>query len=446
MWSDGRLLGGRYELRQRLGCGAMGEVWLGHDHQSQQSVAVKLVHRELLDPRHPEEMVQRFTREAGLLAQLKHPGIPAFLNARVGPSVDEPYLVMDYVLGQDLAEVIRERNYLPEQEVVEIAVQICDVLECTHAFPIIHRDLKPANIMLTSRQRVMVLDFGVARMFGTNQARLTMGNRVLGTVAYMPPEQCEGREVNPRSDLYSLACVLYELLTGTPPFTGDDAARVMFKHRHQPPNPVSLLRPDVDPMLEQAIMAGLAKQASSRPASAQEFRQMLGTSGTPGATVPAPSARVSLMADTIPSMVGLLPIHVRTTQAQALFDEGLIVDALPRFAGLADELAALGPERAEEAARCRFRHGCCLAHLGHHEEALKHLVALLEDLQTCRLAGDRLFLEVRFHVGQLRLDLGDQHGISELAEVYQALKTANRSADTEFTAEVSRALIRATLG
>ncbi|MCX5343691.1 serine/threonine-protein kinase [Streptomyces atratus] len=450
MRSDARVLDERYELRQRLGGGAMGEVWLGYDLRSRRAVAVKLIHRELLNPRYPEELIQRFTREANLLERLEHPGIPAFLDARLPPDADAPYLVMEHILGRDLKEVVGEKNRLSEQEVLAIAAQVCDVLQYTHAIPVIHRDLKPANIMLTDRQRVMVLDFGVAKMFRTDQTQLTLGNRVLGTVAYMPPEQCEGRDVNPRSDLYSLACMLYELLTGIPPFPDRDPARVMQRHRYHTPEPVSLHRPGITPALEAAIMAGLAKQASDRPATAQEFRERLGSlhweSAKPGTTSSPVSTRVPVLAAPDRPMDELLPIHVQITQAQALFDEGLIVHAKSRFASLARNLAGHGPEHADDAARSRLGLARCQRHLGYQEEALKNLLALADVLRPCRPPDDRLLLDVRFHIGQLLLDLGDQHGISELAEVYQALKAADRPEDAAVTAEVRRALTRATLG
>ncbi|MFE2931992.1 MULTISPECIES: serine/threonine-protein kinase [unclassified Streptomyces] len=448
--SDVRVLDDRYELRQRLGGGAMGEVRLGYDRRSQRAVAIKLIHRELLDPGEREELIQRFTREADLLARLEHPGIPAFLGARLDLDAGEPYLVMEHVLGQDLAEIIKEKRRLSEQEVVSIAIQVCDVLEYTHTIPVIHRDLKPANIMLTSHQHVMVLDFGVARMFRTDQTRLTQGNRVLGTVAYMPPEQCEGRDVNPRSDLYSLACMLYELLTGIPPFTGDSAARVMHQHQYRTPEPVRLLCPDVTPALEEVIMAGLEKRAGNRPATAREFRERLSSphreSSEPGAMPPPVSARVPVSAAPDRPAAEPFSVRVRIAQAQALFDGGLIVQAMPRFAGLAQDLAGLGPEHADDAAQCRFGLVCCQMRLGYQEEALKDLPALADALQLCRPPDDRLLLDVRFHLGQLLLDLGDQHGISELAEVYLLLKAADRAEDAAMTAEVRRALTRATQG
>ncbi|MFE6772980.1 protein kinase [Streptomyces fimicarius] len=446
MWSDGHVLDERYELRGRLGRGAMGDVWLAYDRRSRRAVAVKGIHRELLDPRHPEELIQRFKLEAELLARWEHPGIPAFLDARVDSVTSNAYLVMEHVLGRDLTQVAADGHRLSEDEIVSVAVQICDVLEHTHAIPVIHRDLKPANIMLTDRHRVFVLDFGVARVFRTNQTRLTRHNRVLGTVAYMSPEQCEGREVHPRSDLYSLACVLYELLTGIPPFGDTDAARVMQGHRYQPPEPVSLLRPSVSSALEAVIMAALAKRASDRPATAGEFRRRLESPYEPLAAYPPASSPSPPMpsAPTGPSLE-TLPTAVQITRAQALFEEGLIAQAMPTYARLVQDLADLGPEHFEDAARCRFGLARCQRNLGYQEEALKSLSALADELQS-RSSDDRLLLEVRFYVGQLLLDLGDEHGITELVEVYRALTVAARPEDAAITAEVRRALTRATLG
>ncbi|MEW2180906.1 serine/threonine-protein kinase [Streptomyces sp. NPDC005406] len=446
MWSDGHVLDERYELSRRLGRGAMGDVWLAYDRRSRRAVAVKGIHRELLDPRHPEELIRRFTLEADLLARWKHPGIPAFLDARVDSAASDAYLVMEHVLGRDLTQVIADGHRLSEDEVVSLAVQICDVLEHTHAIPVIHRDLKPANIMLTDHHRVVVLDFGVAKVFRTDQARLTQNNRVLGTVAYMSPEQCEGRDVHPRSDLYSLACVLYELLTGIPPFGDADVARVMHCHRYQTPEPVSLLCPDVSPALEAVIMAGLAKQASDRPATAGEFRRQLESPHEPPAMCPPASSRsLSPLAAPDGPALEMLPIAVRIISAQALFEEGLIAQAMPMYARLAQDLADLGPEHFEDAVRCRFGLARCQRHLGYQEEALKALSALTDELQS-RSPDDRLLLEVRFHIGQLLLDLGDEHGITELAEVFRTLTDAARPEDAAITADVRRALTRAALG
>ncbi len=384
--------------------------------------------------------------EADLLARWEHPGIPAFLDARVDSVASDAYLVMEYVLGRDLTQVITDRNRLSEDEITSVAIQICGILEHTHAIPVIHRDLKPGNIMLTDRHRVVVLDFGVAKVFRANRTRLTQDNRVLGTVAYMSPEQCEGRDVHPRSDLYSLACVIYELLTGIPPFADTDAARVMHRHRFQTPAPVSLLRPGVSPTLEAVIMAGLAKRASDRPATAGEFRSQLESPNEPLSTYPRATSRSPspLSAPGTPALK-MLPTAVRMTAAQALFDEGLIAQAMPEYARLAQDLADLGPEHFEDAVQCRVGVAKCQRNLGYHEEALKALSALADELRS-RPPDDRLLLEVRFNIGQLRLDLGDEHGITELAGVYQALTAAARPEDAAITVAVRRALNRATLG
>ena len=184
--------------------------------------------------------------------------------------------------------------------------------------------------------------------------------------------------------------------------------------------------------------------------TAQELREQLGSlhheSGESGATSSPVFAQVPVLATPELLTAESLPIHDGITQAQALFDDGLIVQAVPRFASLAQELAGLGREHTEEAARCRFRIACCLVHLGHQEEALKDLLALADALRPCRPPDDRLLLDVRLQVGQLLLDLGDQRRISELAEVYRALTAAAREEDAAMTAEVRRALTRAALG
>lgn len=450
MRSEVRVLRERYELRQQLGHGAMGEVWLGYDRQSQQAVAVKLIHREFLDSHHMDEQVQRFEREANLLASLRHPGIPTFLDAQLDPGAGTPYLVMEYILGHDLQEILREKRRLSEKQVVPIAIQLCNALEHTHAIPVIHRDLKPANIMLAGGQRVTILDFSVARIFRADHTRLTQGSRVLGTVDYMPPEQFEGRDVTPRSDLYSLACVLYELLTGSPPFAGDSAARVMHAHLNHQPIPISRLRPGVARPLEAVIMAGLAKRAKDRPATAREFRKQLGTQNWELSDSATKESRVSGRGSkfdiswrpTIEPLSTLMWIM----EAEKLFNEGQIGRALPIFASLSHVLANLGSHRADDAARCRFMFARCQMHLGYQEEALADLRILSDELQKRRPFDDPLLLDIRFHVGQLRIDLGDQHGIGELAEVYRALMAADGRQDTTLFTEVRRALHRATQG
>lgn len=423
----------------------MGEVWLGYDRLSRRAVAVKLVHREGPGGRYAAESVQRFVREVQFLQRLRHHGIPEYFDAQSDPGAGELYLVMEHIRGRTLAEITAGGRVLPEREVVSIAARICEVLEHLHAVPVIHRDLKPSNIMRVSRERLVLLDFGVARMFRIDQVRLTTANRVLGTVAYMPPEHVGGQEVTPRSDLYSLSCVLYELLTGIPPFPGDDVTEVMRWHKHREPKPVSLLRPGVAPALEAVIMAGLAKRADDRPTSAREFRERLGPPGR-GTATSAPQRTSVRKASGCPVPTTSRPLRVRITQAQALLDGGLLGDAMPRFAELVEELAACGPERVEEAARCRLGYAHCRARYGFHREAFDDLTALKELLQPGRRLDDPLMLDVRFRIGQLQLALDDLYGINEIAEVYEILVAAGRPEDVTMVEEVRLALNRATLG
>lgn len=427
MPTDSELLASRYELRRLLGSGAMGAVWHAYDRQMGQAVAVKKIHPEQLAANpalwDQVEAIERFRREAALLEKLNHPGIPAFHEARLDGDGNDLYIVMELVVGQTLEEVTRERQ-LSESEIISIAVQLCEILEHAHAIPVIHRDIKPANVMLTNHQQVVVLDFGVAAVFKEAHPRLTQAGRTLGTIGYMPPEQLKGREVNPRSDLFALACLLYHLRTGIPPFDGIHYRR---------PYPVSLLQPGTDPSLEAVIMAALAERPADRPSSAREFRDRL--LGGPPVPSFAPEQQTGLAQ----------PRGIRIAQAMALFDDGQIGAAFPIFAQLVAELAPLRAER-EAGVQCRLRLAQCRSRLGHQGEALKTLRALAEELALERALDDRLLLRVHLEIGKLRIALDEEGGLGDLARVFRLLRDTQRPEDEPLLRESREALNRATLG
>ncbi|MFD8698770.1 serine/threonine-protein kinase [Kitasatospora purpeofusca] len=427
MLNESEILAGRYELRRLLGSGAMGTVWHGYDREVGQAVAIKRIHpsrlTEIPGSWDPAEAIQRFQREADLLRELNHPGIPAFHDAKLDGNGKDLYIVMELVLGQTLEEVTRERQ-LSETEIISIAVSLCEILEHAHAIPIIHRDIKPANVMLTSHQRVVILDFGVAAIFKSSHQRLTMAGRTLGTIGFMPPEQLKGREVNPRSDLFALACLLYQLRTGIPPFSD---------LRYRRPYPVSLLQPGANPYLEAVIMATLAERPADRPASAREFRERLSGGQTVASHVPKQESATAQ------------PRDVRITQAMALFDEGQIGAAFPFFAQLVTELI---PPQAEPGVEveCRLRLAQCRSKLGYQSEALEELRALAEELTQLLAPDDRLLLRVLLEIGKLRIALDEDGGLGDLAKVFRLLSATRRSEDELLLLEAREALNRATLG
>lgn len=266
-----------------LGRGGMAVVWRAVDVRLGRPVAVKLLDPAgLADP----ALLERFDREARTAARLAHPNIVAVHD--VGDDAGQPYLVMELVDGESLAAALAGEP-LPIEQVVSIAGQVCDALAAAHAAGIVHRDIKPANILLDRRGGVKVCDFGIARVLHAGQAALTAPATTIGTSQYMAPEQANGEPASSRSDLYALGCVLYAMLTGQPPFVGDNPIGVMWRHLNEPPVPVATVRPDVPPGLDRLIRWLLTKNPALRPESADEVRARLAE--LPGASrPPAPGA------------------------------------------------------------------------------------------------------------------------------------------------------------
>ncbi|GLW53919.1 protein kinase domain-containing protein [Kitasatospora phosalacinea] len=260
----GRALNGRYELGEILGVGGMATVYRALDHQLGRPVAVKVLNGGLADdPRFAE----RFAREARSAALLAHPRIVTVFDS--GVDQGSPYLVMELVHGATLGRVIAEQGVLPVERAVGTAAAVLDALAAAHAQGLVHRDIKPGNVMITQDGGVKVVDFGIARAGSSAGQQLTQTASVLGTAAYLSPEQATAGQVDGRADLYAVGCVLYEMLAGAPPFTADTPVAVTFKHVTEYPVPVSVHRPDVPPALDAALMRLLAKHPDQRPADAQ---------------------------------------------------------------------------------------------------------------------------------------------------------------------------------
>jgi eukaryotic-like serine/threonine-protein kinase len=258
---DGFRLAGRYTLQEPLGRGAMGEVWRAVDRRLDRSVAVKVLRERFADPAD----VERFRREAKITARLQHPGITVVHD--VDSDDGQLFIVMELLHGRDLAAVLAEaRAGLPVGEAVWLAGQAADALQAAHARGVVHRDLKPANLFLQNDGRLKICDFGIASAADAT-AHLTTAGKVMGTPAYMSPEQGQGLQVDKRSDLYSLGCVLYALLTGQPPFQGHEYA-ILYQHVHAAPAAPRTIRPDVPAELDSLVMQLLAKNPASRPPDA----------------------------------------------------------------------------------------------------------------------------------------------------------------------------------
>jgi len=224
----GTELDGRYILEERLGSGGMGDLWRGTDRELRREVAVKLMRFAV------PELARRFEREAEIAAKLQHPGITVVYDR--GWHADQPFIVMELLLGQDLARLVEENQAgLAVDYAVQLTIQAAEALQAAHNHHVVHRDLKPANLFLQQNGMLKICDFGIARAADMTTS-LTSTGTVIGTPLYMAPEQWQGEQADERSDLYSLGCVLYELLTGQPPFLGDLQSKVMFKHLYVLPD------------------------------------------------------------------------------------------------------------------------------------------------------------------------------------------------------------------
>jgi len=265
------LLAGRYELGDVLGHGGMAEVRRGTDTRLGREVAVKVLRADLArDP----AFIARFRREAQSAASLDAPNIVAVYDT----GEDEhgvPWIVMEHVEGRTLRDVLNTEGRLLPQRALEVAVDICSALEVAHRAGIVHRDIKPGNVMLTSHGEVKVMDFGIARAAAGSESTMTQTEAVIGTAAYLSPEQARGEHVDARSDLYSTGCLLYELLTGNPPFSGDSAVAVAYQHVREDPVPPSRYVEGLSPDVDAVVLMAMAKSPAHRYADADAMREDL---------------------------------------------------------------------------------------------------------------------------------------------------------------------------
>ncbi len=285
-------LGERYELGGLLGRGGMADVRVGRDLRLGRTVAVKQLRSDLAAD---DTFQARFRKEAQSTAALNHPSIGAVYDT--GESIDKhgnhvPYIVMEYIEGQTLRDIMRGaqdgRKILPERA-LSITADVLSAIDYSHRNGIIHRDIKPANVMLTPSGQVKVMDFGIARAIADTSSAMTQTAAVIGTAQYLSPEQARGETVDARSDIYSTGCLLYELLTGRPPFVGESPVSVAYQHVREEARPPSQLNPDVSATIDNIVAKSLAKRVEDRYQSAADMRKDIDRA-IAGLQVEAPTA------------------------------------------------------------------------------------------------------------------------------------------------------------
>ncbi|MGN9895022.1 protein kinase domain-containing protein [Micromonospora sp. L31] len=432
---DVRVIAGRYRLDRPIGQGGMGEVWAGYDTRLDRRIAVKLMKQPTgpaaSDPEATETARQRFLREVRTTAGLNHIGIPAVHDTGDDEESGELYLVMQLLRGAELHDLIGECDYSETPPslawVAAIGAQITAVLTEVHQLSVVHRDIKPRNIFLTPGGVVKVLDFGIAALLGAcDTTRLTRVGHTVGTPPYMSPEQVLSGPIGPASDLYSLGCVLHEMLTGRPPFLDTDEYSVPYQQVHTPPPSVRLLRPDVPAPVEELIRALLHKQPERRPSSDEVYERLLPYASTdhlagagrtrdeldptrpflrPMAATPRGAPALALVASATTR-----PDFLSTDEADAAMERASDLANQEQFTQAADVLeAAIG--RADEADPLHAELQLSLAHLLLIAESF-HRAVVLFDAAGAQLAehygsDDEAVLACRYYATTCRAAAGE---------------------------------------
>ncbi|MQY25719.1 serine/threonine-protein kinase [Nocardia aurantia] len=402
-----QVVGGRYDLIRQVGAGGMGQVFEGFDRNLKRRVAVKFAHASLeSDP----EWTKRFLREAELMATVRHPGTPEIYDAGLTDSEPyRPYLVMEFVDGRTLEDVLARRGPLPIGIVAALGAQAAAVLAATHRHRIYHRDLKPSNLMLCDDGTLKVLDFGLAIALDADGSRYTSTGQTIGTPAFMAPEQIESRDVTAQTDLYALGLVLHELLTGARVVTGPNAFKVWSRQMSAPAPDIRVQRPDVPADMAGLIMCMLEKKPESRPAGATavhavlirhalDVAELADDENSPArmyALAVAAPVRIPVAADVAESAPEVHDHSVPATDAAVPTDDSVRGD-LHRAVEKARRLAG------------EFRYHPALRHL---HTAVHTTIALLG-------ARDADVVDARIQLASLRFESG---GHAEAAELYRAL-------------------------
>ncbi|KGN41654.1 Stk1 family PASTA domain-containing Ser/Thr kinase [Knoellia aerolata] len=318
MRGETMLLGGRYEVAELIGRGGMAEVHLGHDTRLGRKVAIKMLRSDLArDP----SFIKRFRREAQSSAGLNHASIVAVYDSGEdhvvqsgGASVAVPYMVMEHVEGRTLREVLTEQGRMSIDQACRVTEGVLDALAYSHRMGIVHRDIKPANVMIAADGSIKVMDFGIARAIADAAATMTQTQAVIGTAQYLSPEQAQGQPVDARSDLYSAGCMLYELLTGRPPFVGDSPVSIAYQHVGEQPTPPSILEDSLSEGLDAVVLHALTKDREKRYQDAGAFRADLQSARLGRPVSDAAMASLALLTAGHPAISTAEPTEVYAAQ------------------------------------------------------------------------------------------------------------------------------------
>ena len=366
---------GRYEIVAELGRGAVGVVYQARDPQIDRMVALKTILLPGLDPKEEEEYRQRFLVEAQAAGRLQHPGIVTIFDVGEDPEKHDPYIVLEYVTGQSLNQLLVREKKLPLRTALQLAEEIADALDYAHTQGVVHRDIKPANILITEEGHAKIADFGIAKL---NLAQFTLPGRVLGTPAYMAPEQLSGEPADGRSDLFSLGVLLYAMVTGHSAFQGNSATTVCFKVVNREPVPASAFDLGLPPELDAIISRAMAKDPAQRYQSGadlardlRELRQALaaGTTTTLRLLQPIDRGASSQLPSNAAPGAGFVHAHrmlrtavkgaaVRDLVLGGVLVVALLIVAIPARQGTTAEKAAAAQESVNpvaEADRERLR-------------------------------------------------------------------------------------------
>jgi serine/threonine-protein kinase len=356
--SDTTTIAGRYQLEGRLGVGGMSTVYLALDSRLERHVAIKLLAEHLADD---ATFVSRFRREALAAARLVHPNIVQVFDFGLDESQHQHYIVMEHVSGSSCAELLRDRGHLDIEQAVDVITQACRGLDYAHRNGVVHRDVKPGNLLVSDNDVVKLADFGIAR--ATDQSSITQVGSVLGTAAYLSPEQARGEEAGPRADLYSLGVVAYQLLSGRLPYEATSLSELALMQQRELPTPLVELNPRVPPELAEAVAMAVEIDQEARPVDAAQFAKAIqdGARGVPPVNSDSPTMHLGTRAATriLPSQdvptaatrVAPRPQEGRRTGRQAVPPRAIIEPTARR----APERTTAADARAPNRGRRGFR-------------------------------------------------------------------------------------------